>query len=395
MMTGMNGSIARWWSVLIGAVLLAGGCVSAPTSEDQILTDIRQLTFDYARAGEAYFSNDMNWIIFQGTPRGEQMYAMYLAPVRREGGEIVGIGPAMRISPPGTFNTCGAFSPDDRTIIFASNAGKVDPEEAASSYQRRGGSYSWTFFKGADIFRADGWPGAIAAADRSRGVDFARHRLTDNDYYDAECVFSPCGKWILFSSTRDDEPPPAPPATQPGELMGEVPPEVQRHRPNVELYVMRADGSWPKRLTNHPGYDGGAFFSPDGKRMVYRSDRQLNDLLQVYVSDVVYDSKGEITGLSNERKLTSEFVNFGPYWHPGGKSIIYATSRHGYGNFELYMMRDDGSRPMRITFSDGADVLPAFSPDGKYLLWCSNRTSDKTTQVFLAKFKIPEYIERR
>ncbi|HMO25041.1 MAG TPA: hypothetical protein PKB10_02120, partial [Tepidisphaeraceae bacterium] len=233
-------------SVMLGGVMWVGGGVSAPTSEDQILTHIRPLTFDYARAGEAYFSNDMNWIIFQGTPRGEQMYAMFLARVKREDGEIVGLGPALRSSPPGTFNTCGAFSPDDRTIIFASNAGKVDPEEAASSYQRRGGSYAWTFFKGADIFRADGWPGAIAAADRSRGVDFARHRLTDNDFYDAECVFSPCGKWIVLAGGGEDDPRAAPPATRPGELMGETPPEVPRHRPNVELYVMRADGSGVK-----------------------------------------------------------------------------------------------------------------------------------------------------
>jgi Tol biopolymer transport system component len=52
-------------------------------------------------------------------------------------------------------------------------------------------------------------------------------------------------------------------------------------------------------------------------------------------------------------------------------------------------MRDDGTQPTRITYKDGADVLPTFSPDGKWLMWTSKRTADGTTQVFAARFKLP------
>ena len=63
---------------------------------------------------------------------------------------------------------------------------------------------------------------------------------------------------------------------------------------------------------------------------------------------------------------------------------------HGHHNYELYLMRDDGKCKTRITYSDGADLLPTFSPDGKYLMWTSKRTKNNTTQVFLAKFKFPK-----
>ena len=74
---------------------------------------------------------------------------------------------------------------------------------------------------------------------------------------------------------------------------------------------MDSNGKNPRRITNAKGYDGGPFFSPDGKRIIYRSDRKGNDLLQVYVNN---------TEGTAERALTqNEFVNWGPYWHPDAK----------------------------------------------------------------------------
>ncbi|MBC7785543.1 MAG: PD40 domain-containing protein [Burkholderiales bacterium] len=53
------------------------------------------------------------------------------------------------------------------------------------------------------------------------------------------------------------------------------------------------------------------------------------------------------------------------------------------------MMRTDGTHNLRITFTPGPDLLPAFSPDGKYLMWTTKRSSDKTSQIYIAKFKMP------
>jgi Tol biopolymer transport system component len=125
--------------------------------------------------------------------------------------------------------------------------------------------------------------------------------------------------------------------------------------------------------------------------MTYRSDRKGNELLQVFVADLVFDKSGNITGIRNERQLTdNKEVNFGPYWHPDGKHLVWANSLHGQRNFELYLMRDDGSRQTRVTFTELGDVLPVFSPDGKWLMWTSRRGAEKTSQIWVGRFKMPE-----
>jgi len=148
-----------------------------------------------------------------------------------------------------------------------------------------------------------------------------------------------------------------------------------------EIYIMNADGENPRRITHAKGYDGGPFFSPDGRRIVYRSDRKGNDLLQVYVNN---------TEGTAERALTNnEFVNWGPYWHPDNRHIIYATSRHGHSNYELYLMDVDSGQEERITYHEGFDGLPVFSPDGKRLMWTSSgRTADRKSQLFIADFTL-------
>jgi Tol biopolymer transport system component len=382
-------SFRVWTSLLM--ILMAGGCAARPSSEIGILSQIVQLTDGFDRAGEAYFSHNMRWIVFQATPRGENVYQMYVAPVRvgvAEGWpgkyptpprkaaeakspplEIQGIGSAIRITPAGSKNTCGFFSPDGVSMIFASTALKSSPSTqstqpaSAPGYQRSSGTYRWEFPAEMEIFRADGWESAISAADAKTGTNLAQHALTHNDAYDAECSYSPDGQWIVFTSNRTGD---------------------------NELFAMRPDGSDVVQLTQTHGYDGGPFFSPDGKTMVYRSDRAGNDLLQIFVADIVRDGSGRITRLTRERQLTRDGnVNWGPYWHPDGKHIIYATSAHGHQNYELYLMRSDGSHKTRITFTEGFDGLPVFSPDGRFLMWSSKRSRDGTTQVFVAKFKMP------
>jgi TolB protein len=335
-----------------------------PKSEADTLSNIHQLTTTFARAGEAYFSHDMRWVIFQAAPKPEDQYQMYIAKLKRDAtGEITGIESPTRITPENSRNTCGWFSPDDKSLIFASTAGKEDPSEITPGYQRQTSTYRWSYPKGMEIFRYDNWQSAVNRAGPGGTVNLATHALTNNDFYDAECDISPDGRSIVFSSNRTGD---------------------------LELWSMRTDGSHLHQLTNVKGYDGGPFFSPDGKQLVYRSDRHLNDLLQIFVADIVRDWRGDVVGLTNEKQLTSGVqVNWGPYWHPDGKHILFANSGTDHTNYEIYMVRSDGTRLTRMTFSPGADVLPVVSPDGKYLLWASKRTENKTVQIFIAHLKLP------
>ncbi|MEO6810489.1 MAG: hypothetical protein ABI353_15345 [Isosphaeraceae bacterium] len=331
--------------------LLAQPPSAAPSAEDLTreavhLTNIRQVTTGFARAGEGYFRPDGQAIIFQAvrnlapsifhTPTpNETDYQIFTADLAKDA------KPRMVSNGEGAC-TCAYYHPDGKSIIYASTHLNPTPPESqpkGPAYSRTE-RYKWEFPEGMDIFRAN--------LDGSDPV-----RLTDAKGYDAEGTYSDDGKQIIFTSFRDGD---------------------------GEIYIMDADGKNPRRITRAKGYDGGPFFSPDGSRIIYRSDRKDNDLLQLYINN----PEG-----TAERALTdNEFVNWGPSWHPDGVHIIYATSRHGHSNYELYTMNVDTGKDQRITFREGFDGLPVFSPDGKHLMWTSSgRTSDKKSQLFIADFQ--------
>jgi dipeptidyl aminopeptidase/acylaminoacyl peptidase len=395
--------------VLLAVLMVAGatttGCQSPPefnptptAAETDALTDPIQLTHHFNAAGEAYFSPDMQWIVFQAMVQPTDYYGMYVAQLKWEGDRITGIRTPIRITPEGSWNTCGSFSADGNSLIFASTKsplpkadsgppGTVGPggtatRPAAATRPATGpgprqGGYTWIKPDQAEIYRADGWKGAVSALPPGAGTDLVQHALTKNDKHDAECAYSPDGKWIVYTSRASGD---------------------------LELWAMRADGSKQVQLTNAPGYDGGAFFSPDGKRLCYRSDRKGDEYLQVFVADLRFDAAGDIAGIDNERQLTVDrpvaenrplnfggnVINWGPYWHPDNQHLIWATSVHGQRNFELYLMRADGTHKTRVTHTEGSDVLPAFSPDGKWLMWTTRRGPERTSQIWLARFRMPK-----
>jgi TolB protein len=152
---------------------------------------------------------------------------------------------------------------------------------------------------------------------------------------------------------------------------------------NPDIYVMDADGSNVRQITNKPGYDGGPFFSPDGKRIIFRADRRQDNHLQVFVINA--DGTGE-------RQLTAHrsVVNWAPFWHPSGRSIVFTTSLHGHHNYEVYLLNIETGKQQRVTHSPRFDGLPVFSPDGTKLMWTSQRGSSGQSQVFVADFTLPD-----
>ncbi len=155
---------------------------------------------------------------------------------------------------------------------------------------------------------------------------------------------------------------------------------------NLELYIMGSDGKNVRQLTNAPKcYNGGPFFSPDGKKVIFRSDRKKKDHLQLFVINA--DGTGE-------RALTDDltWVQWGPYWWKDGKHIIYAAADHnvmGRPNYDLYWMDIETGKKVRVTHAPGADVLPVFSPDYKKLMWTSTRDGRQPAQLWIADFAPP------
>ena len=169
---------------------------------------------------------------------------------------------------------------------------------------------------------------------------------------------------------------------------------------DLELYSMDIDGKNVRRLTNEVGYDGGAFFSPDSKQIVYRGShpkleaevKRYKDLLaQHLIVPTTFEVWTMNADGGNKRQVTKlNAASFAPFFTPDGKRIIFCTNYFATDqrkrNFDLAIINVDGTGLERITFNESFDGFPMFSPDGKRLVFASNRNAAKTgdTNVFIA-----------
>jgi Tol biopolymer transport system component len=153
------------------------------------------------------------------------------------------------------------------------------------------------------------------------------------------------------------------------------------------------------RLTREPGYDGGAFFSPDCSEIVWRASRPQGAALEEYrallKTGLVRPNALEIHLMkadgSDPRPITSNgAANFCPVFSADGRRILYASNFGSKGgrDFDLWMIGKSGGEPERITFAPGFDAFPQFSPDGRFLVWASNRADPaaRDTNLFIARW---------
>ena len=93
----------------------------------------------------------------------------------------------------------------------------------------------------------------------------------------------------------------------------------------------------------------------------------------------------KLDGSDKQRLTDFKSMSWAPYFHPSGDYLIFTSNKLGFENFELFLVDAKGEHePVRVTFTNGFDGLPVFSPDGKKLAWTSGRTSDGKAQIFLA-----------
>jgi Tol biopolymer transport system component len=150
-----------------------------------------------------------------------------------------------------------------------------------------------------------------------------------------------------------------------------------------DIYVMNADGSDVTRLTwLWPLGLGGAHFanwSPDGEKLVFNSffEGGTTGAREIWVVDA------DGTGLANLTNHPSDDTR--PDWSPDGTLVAFQSNRSG--NAEIFVMRADGSdgtTPRRLTFSPGPDAAPEWSPDGTRIAFQSSRTGNSEIWVMNA-----------
>ena len=328
--------------------------LSAAEGERDFLSRVRRLTVEGRRAGEGYWSPDGGRLVFQSEREpGNPFYQIYAVDFAS--------GDTKRISPGYGKTTCSFFRPGTDQILFAST--HHDPRSKALQQQeldfRASGKerrYAWDYDPEFEIY---------AAAERTGKLT----RLTNVRGYDAEGSYSPDGQWIVFSSMRDAYNRTLTAAEQ---KQVEIDPSFFG-----EIYIMHADGSGQRRLTNVVGYDGGPFFSPDGTRIVWRRFDEQGLIADVWTMKPDGTDQRQITHFGS--------MSWAPYIHPSGEYLLFASNKLGFENFEVFMVDVEGKKePVRVTYSDGFDGLPVPSPNGRLLAWTSSRGGGREGQIFLA-----------
>jgi len=170
---------------------------------------------------------------------------------------------------------------------------------------------------------------------------------------------------------------------------------------DIDLWTMKSDGSHKKQLTNTEGYDGGAVFSRDGSKLVWRANhpstpeakQKYHELLQ---ENLTSPMKMELFIADADGKHARQITNFGcaafaPTFTPDGRKILFSSNKHDCDGrkFELYMINVDGSDLEQVTDFGGFTAFPEISPDGKHLVFASDKDAKQRYEfnIFTADWK--------
>lgn len=181
-------------------------------------------------------------------------------------------------------------------------------------------------------------------------------RLTDDPGPDYDAVFSPDGRWVVFTSER---------------------------RGNPDLYALdlQAGGS-PRLLIDSPAMEDQAAISPDGKTVAFMSDRDGN----ADIHTIAFDPGSTQSPEKSVNISRNPGGDFRPSFSPDGKQIAFSTDRDtpiaGHPIFaftrqregEVYVMDRDGGNARRLTNAANWDGSPTWSVDGKTIFFYSGRT---------------------
>jgi Tol biopolymer transport system component len=312
--------------------LMVCGLALAIDESGNFLSNIHQLTSGGENA-EAYWSPDGKRLIFQSTRGDAKCDQEYVMNADGSDQHMVSTGKGR--------TTCGYFLPDNEHIIYASThlASDACPPDVDHSK-----GYVWAVYPSYDIF--------LAKAD---GTELKR--LTSADGYDAEATVNAKTKKIIYTSMASGD---------------------------LDLWTMNLDGSGKKQITHSYGYDGGAVFSRDGKKIVWRANHPATPADKQKYADLLHDNltspmKMELfvadADGGNARQITNfNCASFAPTFTPDGKQILFSSNKHACDSskFELYLINIDGTGLRQVTNYGGFTSFPEFSPDGKKIVFVTD-----------------------
>jgi Tol biopolymer transport system component len=324
-------------------LLAVAVCGQAPR-----IGDLQQLTRGGQNA-EAYWAPDGKRLVFQSTREPYACDQIFVMNADGSDQRLVSTGKGR--------TTCGYFLGDNKHIVYASTH---EGGDACPPSPDRSRGYVWAVYPTYDIF---------VATDRGELVK----KLTSAAGYDAEATVNWKTGMIVYTSMASGD---------------------------LDLWTMKPDGSGKRQITQGVGYDGGGFLSRDGKRLVWRANHPDGGGLETYrkllADNLTTPMKMEIFAAnadgSGARQLTNfNCASFAPTFTPDGKKIIFSSNKHECDGrkFELYMMNIDGTGLEQVTSFGGFTSFPEYSPDGKKIVFSSDKDAKSRYEfnVFVADWR--------
>lgn len=322
--------------------------------EEKHFKNIQQLTFGGDNA-EAYWSYDGKSVVFQrtsvkdGVPCDQIFYGKLSKAGEKFTYKLVSTGKGR--------TTCAFFMKDNKHIVYASTHEGSEACPPVPDRTKYGNRYIWPIYNSFDIYMAD-LDGKIVK------------KLTNTPGYDAEATISPDGRMMLFTSTRNGD---------------------------LDLFVLDLKTGKTKQITNTLGYDGGAWFSADGKKIIWRASRpkteaEVKEYKELLAENLVAPTQMEVfvanaDGSDMKQVTTLGQANWAPNFLKDGRIVFCSNHEYKRGfPFNMYILNADGSGMKKISHDKGFDAFPMMSPDGKKILFSSNRNNGGTreTNVFVA-----------
>ncbi len=268
-------------------------------------------------AAEAYWAPDSRHLIAQTkdadavpTGRGGKGNLTYI--FTEDGEEI------WRVNDRGQ-DGCSYFFPDRQRVVWTSTRDNMDMDVGSWSDPHN-------YPQGAELYASDLDGGNV-------------QRLTNNEVYEAEVSVSPDGKWIAFGRQLDG---------------------------NMDIWVMRSDGTGERRVTTtDEWHEGAPFFMQDNDHIIFRAWRaeDFGNVTPTPMTIFTIRKDG-----SNWRRHTFDRgMNWHPHPAPDGRHYVYVKALGE--NWEIFLGDLATGEQRRLTYSDKIDILASVSPDGTKMNW--------------------------
>jgi len=206
------------------------------------------------------------------------------------------------------------------------------------------------------VIQTDGSEKYYPRIAQAVGAPYETEQLTHGDYHNAAPVFSPDGKTIAFQSNRDG---------------------------NMEIYTLDLTTRYERRITHHPARDELPTFGPNGKRLAFNSTRNdSSDRPEAEKMRDIYSCDPEGNNLTRFTDTTDD--DWYPRFHPKKEQLVFVSTRDDIREIQfsqqwsdLYLLDLNRGELERLTNDKYQTGCPAFTPDGKAIIFNSNVNDEK------------------